>query len=222
MSDQGKQGLARVARLSEIDPVEVAGGLFVPIRRTLGVPAFGINAYTARSAGDQLIERHDETGSGSGRQEELYVVVSGHATFTVGDEEIDAPTGTMVFLPSVEAVRSAVAIAPDTTAIVVGGPADRPLPVSPFEYWFAAEQPYAAGDYPRAIEILSEALAEWPDHPTVHYQLACYQALAGERDEALEHFERACAGDARVKEWARDDTDLDVLRSDPRFVAATE
>src|SRR5215211_9072845 len=94
-------GSARVARLDQIVPVPVAGGLFHPIRRTLGVRAFGINAYSARQAGDQLIEPHDEIGTGSGRHEEVYAVVSGHATFTVGGEDIDAPSGTIVFVPDV-------------------------------------------------------------------------------------------------------------------------
>src|SRR5262245_37253058 len=121
--------MARVVRIDEVEPVAVAGGLYHPLRRALGVRAFGINAYSAREAGDQLIETHDETGSGSGGQEEAYLVVSGRATFTVGDEEIDAPAGTIVFLPDVAEKRGAVAAEPDTVAIVVGGPTDRPLPV---------------------------------------------------------------------------------------------
>jgi hypothetical protein len=181
------------------------------------VRAFGVNAYTARAAGDQLIERHDETGSGSGHQEEMYVVFSGRATFTVAEEEIDAPAGTVVFVPDTTAMRSAVATEPDTTALVIGGPADRPLPVSPFEYWFVAEEPNRRGDYRRAIEILKEGLADWPAHPRLHYHLACYLALAGEREEAIDHLGRACEGDARWKDWAREDEDFDAIRADPRF-----
>src|SRR4051812_46036332 len=128
-------GSARVARLSEIESVPVAHGRFHPVRRTLGVRSFGINAYSAEHAGGRLIEPHDETGGGSGRQEELYFVVSGHAAFVVDDEEIDAPEGTFVFVPDVGSKRSAKAKAPETTVLVLGGPADRPLPVSPFEYW---------------------------------------------------------------------------------------
>ena len=210
-------GSARVARLDEIDPVPVAGGLFHPVRRALGVRAFGINAYSAREPGDQLIEPHDETGSGSGGHEEAYVVVSGHARFTVGGEEIDAPSGTIVFVPDVATKRSAVATEAGTTALVVGGPADRPLPVSPFEYWFVAEGPYRERDYQRSIEIAAEGLEEWPDHPTIHFQLACYHALAGDADAALEHLAKACAGDPRTKEWARTDRDFDTIRDDPRF-----
>jgi tetratricopeptide (TPR) repeat protein len=212
---------AHAVRLDELEPISVAGGLYLPLRRLLGVRAFGINAYTARAAGDQLIEPHDETGVGSGHQEEAYIVVSGHATFTVADREIDAPVGTIVFVSDLAATRSAVAASPDTTVIVVGGPADRPLPVSPFEYWFVAEAPYRAGDYRRAIEIVAEALTEWPDHPLIHYQLACYHALAGDRDEALDHLEHAAAADARVKKWADTDTDFEPIRNEARFGAIT-
>ncbi len=31
-----------------------------PVRKTLGLTAFGINAYTAASAGDEVVEDHDE------------------------------------------------------------------------------------------------------------------------------------------------------------------
>ena len=137
--------------------------------------------------------------------------------FTVGDEEIDAPAGTVVFVPDLAAERGAVATAPGTTALVVGGPSDRPLPTSPFEYWFVAEGPYRDGDYPRAIEIASEGLEQWPDHPTLHYQLACYQALAGNADQALHHLGQAVAGDERTRRWAAGDEDFDGLRGDRRF-----
>jgi tetratricopeptide (TPR) repeat protein len=207
----------RVARLHEIEPIAVGGGLFHPVRRTLGVRAFGVNAYTANAAGDQLIEEHDERGVGSGGHEEVYFVVAGRARFNVGGEDVDAPAGTLVFVSDVSARRSAVAVEPDTTALVVGGPADRPLPVSPFEFYFVAEAPYLAADYARAIEIASEGLEQRPEHPVIHYQLACYHALAGNRDEALNHLTRAAAADPQVKEWAKTDDDFDAVRDDARF-----
>jgi tetratricopeptide (TPR) repeat protein len=89
--------------------------------------------------------------------------------------------------------------------------------MSPFEYWYSAEPAYRAGDYARAIEIVSEGLADWPDHPTIHYQLACYNALAGDRAEAITHLRRAFDGDASLREWALEDTDLDPIRDDPEF-----
>lgn len=206
----------RVAHLDELDRIAVAGGEYRPIRRRLGVRAFGINAYTAAKAGDQVVEHHHE-GTGSGRQEELYLVFCGHAEFTVGDETIDAPAGTMVFVPDVTAERGAVATADGTTVLVVGGPADSPIPTSPFEYWFAAEAPYNAGDYDRAVEIASEGLAEWPDSGQLHYQLACFHALAGRPEQALEHLAIAVANDPRAAGWAQDDADFDSIRADPAF-----
>src|SRR5215813_1360916 len=61
-------------RLDEIEPIPVAGGLlWRPLRRTLGVGAFGINAYVARSAGDDVVESHTESQL---QHEEIYLVVA--------------------------------------------------------------------------------------------------------------------------------------------------
>ena len=208
----------RVAHLGDLERIGAGGGLYRPIRRRLGVRAFGINAYTAERAGDQVIERHDEvSGGGPGRQEELYMVVAGHAEFTVAGETVDAPAGTMVFIPDLTAQRSAVARADETTVVVVGGPADAPIPTSPFEFWFAAEPAYEAGDYDRAAEIASEGLAEWPQHGTLHYQLACYHARAGRPAEALRHLRVAVENEPEAAGWAADDSDLDSIRADPAF-----
>ena len=212
-----EQSEARVARVSKADAISVAGGLYQPLRRHLGVRAFGLNAYFASRAGDQLIERHDETGSGSGGHAELYLVVAGRASFVVGSSEIDASAGTLVFVPAVETRREARALEDDTAAVVIGAPADRELPISPFEFWVVAEGPYNAGDYQRAIEIVSEGLEHWPDHPTMLYQLSCYHALAGESEKAIAYLERAVTGSAELSAWARDDSDLDAIRDDPRF-----
>ena len=61
--------------------------LYRPIRRAMGVSAFGINAYTGADAGDEVIEAHDEQGDGSGHHEELYVVMTGHAGFVLDGED---------------------------------------------------------------------------------------------------------------------------------------
>ena len=67
-------------RLDDITPITVAGDLqWRPLRRTLGVQAFGINAYVAPHAGDTVVEEHTEATLG---HEEVYVVLSGRATFS--------------------------------------------------------------------------------------------------------------------------------------------
>ena len=89
----------KTVHVSELDALSLPqfGFLWRPVRATLGVEGFGVNAYTAREPGGELIEDHDETGGGAGRHQELYVVLSGHAVFTIDGQTVEAPTGTLVF-----------------------------------------------------------------------------------------------------------------------------
>jgi tetratricopeptide (TPR) repeat protein len=184
----------------------------VPLRRVLGVTGFGIAHWSAATAGDPLIERHDETTTGAGDpHEELYLVLEGRATFTVDGEEIDAPAGTCV-LVEVGTMREAVAAEPETSVLALGGKPGAALPVSPFEHYYAAQPAYDAGDFDRAVDIASAGLADWPDHPLIHYQLACFHARAGRLDQARRSLEIAFAGDERTRAWAAEDDDLAALR----------
>ena len=184
----------KLLHLDDLDRIEAGGaGWWRPIRRALGMTSFGVNAYTADAQGDELIETHDENSVGAGRHEELYVVLTGEAAFTVDGEAVAAPAGTMLLVqPGTR--RGATAAAPGTTVLVIGGKPGAALPVSPYEYWYAAEPAYAAGDYARAVEIASEGLADHPDNASLRYQLACYEALAGHREAAIEHLKLAYAG----------------------------
>ena len=198
--------------VSHIDALERArlaeAGWWRPVRRTLGLTAVGANAYTADVAGAPLIEPHDELSPGAGGHEELYVVLTGAATFTVADETIEAPAGTLLRV-GVGVPRSAVASAAATTVLVVGGRPQSAMPPSPFEYWYAAQPAYDAGDYERAIAIASEGLAYYAEHGGLNYQLACFHALAGDTDEAARHLRIAFEADPRTRAWAEDDHDLD-------------
>ena len=70
-----------------------------------------------------------------------------------------------------------------------------------------------AGDYERAYEIAAEGLEHYPDNPSLHYNLACYAALAGRREDALRaHRDRASSGSPETREWAAGDSDLDSIR----------
>ena len=52
-------------RLDEIEGIPVFGSLvWKPVRKTLGVTAFGINAYTAANVGDEVVEDHTESTLG--------------------------------------------------------------------------------------------------------------------------------------------------------------
>src|SRR4051794_12088618 len=113
----------RVARISDIMPVPIVDDTVTmhPVRRTLGIGAFGVNAYSAAEPGDQLIEEHDELGVAAGRHEELYVVIAGQAMFTIDGADHDAPAGTLVFVPDPSSRRTAVAVAAATMVLVIGG-----------------------------------------------------------------------------------------------------
>ncbi|MEO8092327.1 MAG: hypothetical protein ABI726_06435 [bacterium] len=203
----------RFARLDELDRVPLEASLWRPVRRHLGVSAFGVNAYTADEPGQELIERHDETSPGAGGHEELYVVLTGRATFTIDAESVAAEAGSMLVIePGV--TRKAISAEPNTTVLVVGGEPGAALPPSPFEYWYAAIPAHEAGDHEGAYEVAAEGLEHWPEHGTLHYVLGCERALAGRREEALEHLRIAFANDPRTREWASEDGDLDSIRDD--------
>jgi hypothetical protein len=210
-----------VAQLEHLDRIPVGrhGLLWRPVRRRLGIEAFGVNAYTAGEAGQEVVEHHDETGTGAGKHEELYVVVRGHARFTLDGEEIDAPTGTFVFVRDRAVKRGAHAQEAGTTVLALGGKPGEAFQVSPWEYYFAAIPAFRDKDYARGIEIVREGLDRYPDNPSVLYTLACLESLSGDVDSAIEHLRRA-ALDPQVAEWAKDDSDLDPIRDDPRFESA--
>ena len=202
----------KTLRLEEIEGIPVFGTLvWKPVRKTLGVTAFGVNAYTAANAGDEVVEDHTEEQLG---HEEIYIVLAGHATFTVDGKEVEAPTGTLVYLDDVSERRHAIAKEPGTTVLAIGGVPGKHEP-SAWEYFFPALPSMREGDYDSARRILEAALEE-KNVPVVHYQLACVEALAGNRDRAFAELELAAA-DPRILEWAKTDADLASIRDDPRF-----
>jgi tetratricopeptide (TPR) repeat protein len=208
----------RVTRIAEIPSVQIVDETITmhPVRRTLGIGAFGVNAYSA-AAGDQLIEDHDEMGVAAGRHEELYVVLSGHATFTVDGAEHDAPSGTLIFVPDPGSRRSAVAAAVETTVLVVGGrPGERYDP-SPWEDALLAAVYAQQGETGLAREAARLALANHPEHPRVLFNVACAESLLGEREAALEHLRRAIELEPECADWALTDRDFDPIRDDPGF-----
>jgi hypothetical protein len=212
----------KLARIHEVEPIPVVGGelQWRPLRRTLGIEAFGVNAYTA-NAGELVVEEHDETGAGAGHHQELYVVVTGRATFTVDGEEIDAPVGTCVFLNDPKERRGARAVEDGTTVLAIGGVRGEAFKVSPWEFAFAGVPAWEAERYDEAKALLLEGLEVHPGNESLLYNLACVEALLGEDDAALEHLAKA-AENPRFREFAKTDSDFDSLRDDPRFTAALD
>lgn len=92
-----------------------------PIRRFFGIGSFGTNLFRAPKAGDILTEDHTEDPDSGTHHEELYLVVTGSATFKVGDDVFDAEAGTFVYVPDPTVVRGAVAREAGTALFAVGG-----------------------------------------------------------------------------------------------------
>ena len=70
-----------------------------------------------------------------------------------------------------------------------------------------------------AIDALDKALALKPAEALVHYNLACYWSLAGDKGRALAYLERALAIDSDYARLIDDEPDFDPLRCDPEFRA---
>ena len=201
-------------RLDEIEPIAVVDGslLWRPVRRRLDIGAFGINAYVAPNEGDDVVEEHTERSLG---HEEVYIVLAGRATFTLDDETVDAPAGTVVFIRDVDVRRHARAEEAGTSVLAIGGPRDAAYEPSPWEDYFAAERHRTAGDYDAYVAELEDALRRRPDHPATLYNLACAEALAGRGDEAVAHVRRAVELDPAFGEYAAEDEDFVGLRERP-------
>jgi hypothetical protein len=179
-----------------------------------GIRAFGTNAYTA-DVGNEVVEEHTE---GSVGHEEMYVVISGRATFTLDGEEVDAPAGTIVHLPDPSVRRAAVAEEPDTRVLAIGAKPGEAFQPSAWELGFKASKM----EPKEAVAYVEEHMDEYPESAATYFNLACFRALAGDPEGALDAIERAAEMDPdEVRKWSENDSDLDSIREDPRFKEAT-
>jgi tetratricopeptide (TPR) repeat protein len=188
----------------------------VRLRPELGIGAFGVNAVRA-DAGTEIIGQHDETGPGADSHEELYVVLAGHAVFTVAGEEVDAPHGTAVFVRDPALQRGAVAKEDGTTIVAVGAPAGKPFRITPSEAMREFFDPYNAKDYAGALAIAEGILHKYPGNGLALYNIACMEALLGRPEDALGHLGKAVDTAPRLRDAAKTDDDFVSLRGDQRF-----
>ena len=206
-------------RLDELQPgPSEGGGRWLPVRAALGLRAFGLSAYLG-DPGENVVPRHDETGGGAGGHEELYIVLSGRATFTVDGETFDAPPATFVLVEEGER-REARAEEPGTVVLAAGAPVDGAYRIAPWEYGARAAHARAHGDVDELERVASEGISAYGEHVTMLLAKACVAAQRGDRDDSLALLERAAA-DPDFAEWARAEAAneplLDPVRDDPRF-----
>jgi tetratricopeptide (TPR) repeat protein len=205
-----------IARIEELEryPIEGQDGLtWRPVRRHFDIQAFGVNAYTAEEAGQRVVEEHREENG----HEELYVIVSGRATFTLDGEEHDAPAGTLVHCPP-STLRSAIAAEPGTTVLGIGAKPGEVFKPSGWEWTFAGMSLLNQGQEEAARREFESGLEAYPDAWQGYYNLACAEARLGNREDALAQLRRAAEIDqAVVSKFAPDDADFASLKDDPEF-----
>ena len=86
-------------------------------------------------------------------------------------------------------------------------------------WYMGANGLVALGERERGLEWAQRALSLDPDDAMLLYNIACIRSLAGEHDAALDCLERAYAAGFRVMDWLAHDSNLDPIRSSPRFAA---
>lgn len=205
----------KVLKLDEIDALPGPGTLtWHPVRHALGVRAFGCNAYTAGAVGADVVEPHTENPDLA--HQELYFVARGLAVFTIDGKRYDAPAGTYVFIPDPSSHRHAVAGESGTTVLSFGGPPT--FTPSAWEWAFRAAAARRT-DAAAARVIVQEGLDIHPDSPSLLYELACLDSVAGRRQDALAALARAVEIEPELGSWARKDEDFQTLRDDPEFLA---
>jgi hypothetical protein len=207
-----------VISLFDADPVVVESESlnWIPVRRRLGIGAFGINAYRA-GAGDPVVEEHFESPG----QEELYLVLSGRVDFKAGGESVELGPGEAAFIADPEIRRGATALADDTTVLAVGGWRDRPYHSLPWEPLYLSDGPFRRGEWADALATLEREAGGYRDHPYVRYRIACCLTQLDRRDAAMDELRAALAARPELRERAAADTLLEPLRELQDWEAAT-
>ncbi len=203
-----------VAHLEEIEELNDDRAPWRPVAIHFGITSFGVNAWTARDAGDRIINEHDESEPDA--DEELYLVQRGRATFELDGERVDAPAGTLVFAaPGVK--RTAFAEEPGTTIIAMGAVPGKVYEPSGWSIWGPLNPLYRAGRYAEAADRGRALIEANPQYPGPFYNVACCESLAGRTADALEHLKRAIELSERFRPHAKGDSDFDPIREEPAF-----
>ena len=78
------------------------------------------------------------------------------------------------------------------------------------------------GELEKGLELAERAMGQDENEPAILYNAACFYALQDDVDRALELLARAFEHGWGDRAWVETDSDLESLRSDPRFNALLE
>lgn len=184
------------------------GLAWIPLRRRMGVEAFGVNAFRGARRGDVVIEDHVESPG----QEELYVVVRGAARLQIDEDTVEVDAGSVVFVSDPEARRHAIALADGTIVLAVGGWPGRAYHVLPWEPIYMARPAMRRGEWAEAADVLLAEGGEHLETAILQYRLACCHARLGEENRAVTELERAVAIDPSYRERAESEPAFAALR----------
>jgi hypothetical protein len=202
------------AHLDEIDEFADGRCHYRPIRHHFGVTAFGVTAWTAHAARDVIIDEHDE-GDPTADQE-LFLVLRGHAVFELEGDRVDAPAGTLVFAPPLMK-RTAFAKEAGTTIIALEGSPGKGYEARGWELWAPLVPLYEAGEYAEVADRLHVLVDGSPQYALLFYNLACCESLSGRTADAVDHLRHAIEMSEEFRDSAKVDSDLDPIRAEPAF-----
>jgi serine/threonine protein kinase/Flp pilus assembly protein TadD len=92
-------------------------------------------------------------------------------------------------------------------------------PDDPRALYFGAGLLARMGDYKRGAEWARRALEIDPEETSILYNVACAYSLMNRTEDAIACLKKVMEHGTFYKNWAAKDSDLDSLRSDPRFQA---
>lgn len=203
-----------IAHLDEIEEYDDAGCRYRPIRHHLGISAFGVTAWTASAAGDLVINEHDEGDPTA--DEELFLVLRGHAIFEVDGDRVDAPAGTLVFAPP-RTKRTASAEEAGTIILALEGSPGKAYDARGWELWAPVAPLYGSGNFAEVADRLTSLVAVSPQYPMLFFNLACCESHCGRTAAALDHLRHAVEMSEEFRANAKTDADLDPIRDEPAF-----
>ena len=149
-------------------------------------------------------------------------MLRGRATFTLGDDEIDAPAGTIVFArPGTK--RGAIAAEDGTAVLAVGAKPGVVFEPSPWEDIFAAFSYAQKGEVEKGRELITgsgRAAAGRVARP-LQRRRATRSSTATRRPGSRCSSARTSSSPSRSPRRRAKDSDFDAVRDDPRVSAIT-